>query len=83
MSARRSKRIAFSAPRSLPCSSPYGQKAIKLLAVRGIEAASTQEWVAWHNHYRLMEPLDYIPPAEPWENYYRQIKNDAEVSSLA
>ena len=33
---------------------------------------ATLEWVAWFNHYRLMEPLGYIPPAEAEANYWRQ-----------
>ncbi len=43
---------------------------------------ATLEWVAWYNHHRLMEPLGYIPLAEAAANYYRQLKNDAEVPAL-
>ena len=25
---------------------------------------ATLEWVAWFNHYRLMGPLGYVPPAD-------------------
>jgi putative transposase len=34
---------------------------------------ATLEWVAWFNHYRLLEPIGYIPPAEAEANYYRQL----------
>ncbi|MDR8727285.1 hypothetical protein FEQ05_02730 [Burkholderia pseudomultivorans] len=43
---------------------------------------ATLEWVAWYNHHRLMEPLGYIPPAEAEANYYRQLRNTADVSAL-
>ncbi|KVD85156.1 transposase [Burkholderia sp. ABCPW 14] len=43
---------------------------------------ATLEWVAWYNHHRLMEPLGYIPPAEAEANYYRQLRNAAEVPAL-
>uniref|UniRef100_UPI001FC8E6B0 integrase core domain-containing protein n=1 Tax=Burkholderia cenocepacia TaxID=95486 RepID=UPI001FC8E6B0 len=43
---------------------------------------ATLEWVAWYNHHRLMEPLGYIPPAEAEANYYRQLRNAADVSAL-
>jgi transposase InsO family protein len=33
---------------------------------------ATLEWVAWFNHHRLLEPIDYIPPAEAEANYWRQ-----------
>jgi transposase InsO family protein len=32
---------------------------------------ATLEWVSWFNHHRLMEPLDYLPPAEFEANYHR------------
>ena len=34
---------------------------------------ATLEWVPWFNHYRLLEPIGYIPPADAEENYYRQL----------
>jgi putative transposase len=34
---------------------------------------ATLEWVAWFNHYRLLEPIGYIPPVEAEANYYRQL----------
>lgn len=43
---------------------------------------ATLEWVAWYNHHWLMEPLGYIPPAEAEANYYRQLRNAAEVRTL-
>ncbi|KVD44738.1 transposase [Burkholderia sp. ABCPW 11] len=43
---------------------------------------ATLEWVAWYNHHRLMEPLGYIPPAEAEANYYRQLRNAADVPEL-
>ncbi len=33
---------------------------------------ATLEWVAWFNQQRLLEPIDYVPPAEFEEQYYRQ-----------
>ena len=38
---------------------------------------ATLEWVTWFNHHRLLEPLDYIPPAEAEANYYRQLSEQA------
>lgn len=43
---------------------------------------ATLEWVAWYNHHRLMEPLGYIPPADAEANYYRQLRDAADVSAL-
>lgn len=43
---------------------------------------ATLEWVAWYSHHRLMEPLGYIPPAEAEANYYRQLRNTADVPVL-
>lgn len=43
---------------------------------------ATLEWVAWYNHYRLLEPLGYIPPAEAEANYYRRLRNAAEVPAF-
>jgi putative transposase len=31
---------------------------------------ATLEWVAWYNHWRLLEPLGYVPPAELEKAYY-------------
>ena len=31
----------------------------------------TLEWVHWFNHERLLAPIDYVPPVEPEEQYYR------------
>ena len=31
-----------------------------------------QLWVAWFNHHRLLEPIDYIPPAVAEANYWQQ-----------
>ena len=33
---------------------------------------ATLEWVEWFNHRRLLEPLDYLPPVQFEEEYYRQ-----------
>ena len=38
---------------------------------------ATLEWVAWFNHHRLLEPIEYIPPAEAEANYYRQLASQA------
>ncbi|KXK48020.1 MAG: integrase catalytic subunit [Nitrosomonas europaea] len=38
---------------------------------------ATPEWVAWFNNQRLLEPIDYIPPAEAEVNYYRQFAREA------
>ncbi len=40
--------------------------------VESLELA-TLEWVTWFNHRRLLEPLGYIPPAEPENRYYLQL----------
>ena len=33
---------------------------------------ATLEWVDWFNHRRLLEPLDYVPPAEFEAAYHRR-----------
>ena len=38
---------------------------------------ATLEWVSWFNHYRLLGPIGYIPPAEAEANYYRQLASQA------
>ena len=43
---------------------------------------ATLEWVAWFNHYRLLEPIGYIPPAEAEANYYRQLAEGATSVAL-
>ena len=39
------------------------------------------EWVSWFNHQRLLEPIEYIPPAEAEAeaeaNYYRQLNESS------
>jgi putative transposase len=42
---------------------------------------ATLEWVSWFNHYRLMEPLGYIPPAEAEANYYGQHHRQAAMAA--
>lgn len=32
---------------------------------------ATLKWVHWFNHYRLLEPIGYIPPAEAEANYWQ------------
>lgn len=41
---------------------------------------ATLEWVAWSNHHRLLEPLEYIPPAEAEAHYYRQLAEKAKAA---
>lgn len=41
---------------------------------------ATLEWVSWFNHYRLLEPIGYIPPAEAEANYYRQLASQAAIA---
>lgn len=38
---------------------------------------ATLEWVHWFNHYRLLEPLGYIPPAEAEAQYYQKLARQA------
>src|SRR5262249_28629831 len=33
---------------------------------------ATLEWVDWFNHWRLLEPIGYLPPAEYETRYYEQ-----------
>jgi len=40
---------------------------------------ATLEWVSGFNHYRLLEPIGYIPPAEAEENYYQKLAQKAMV----
>jgi hypothetical protein len=32
--------------------------------LKAVELA-TLEWVSWFDHHRLLEPIGYIPPAQP------------------
>jgi len=40
---------------------------------KSIEATelATLEWIAWFHQQRVIGSLDYIPPVEAEENYYR------------
>jgi putative transposase len=51
---------------------------------RSIDAVeyAVLEWVDWFNNRRLLEPLDYVPPAEYEAAYYRDQSNPAEVAGL-
>jgi putative transposase len=40
------------------------------------------EWVDWFNNRRLLEPLDYVPPAEYEEAYYRSETTPAAEAGL-
>ena len=44
---------------------------------------ATLQWVHWFNHYRLLEPIGYIPPAEAEAKYWKQqaIETGLEVST--
>ena len=35
---------------------------------------ATLAWVDWFNNRRLLEPIDYVPPAEFDAHYYEQVK---------
>ena len=41
---------------------------------RSVEAmaCATLKWVDWFNTRRLLEPIDYVPPAEYEAQYYTQ-----------
>jgi putative transposase len=51
---------------------------------RGIDEVefAVLEWVDWFNNRRLLEPLDYVPPAEYEAAYYRSQENPAAVAGL-
>jgi len=51
---------------------------------RGLEEVefATLEWVWWFNHFRLLEPLGYLPPAEYEEAYYGYQEPQAAVAGL-
>jgi putative transposase len=42
---------------------------------RGVDdlELATLSWVHWYNEHRLHSALDYLPPAEYEQSYYRQI----------
>lgn len=40
------------------------------------------EWVDWFNNRRLLEPLDYVPPVEYEEAFYRTQSTPAVVAGL-
>ncbi len=42
---------------------------------------ATLEWVHWFNQHSLLEPIEYIPPAEAEANYYRQLASQTAVWS--
>jgi transposase InsO family protein len=39
-------------------------------------------WVDWFNNRRLLEPLDYVPPVEYVEAYYRAQSTPAGMAGL-
>ena len=41
---------------------------------------ATLEWVDWFNHRRLLESLDYVPPAEREQAYYEQREGHAQAA---
>jgi transposase InsO family protein len=41
---------------------------------------ATLEWVSWFNHYRLLGPIGYIPPAEAEDLYWREQECQATAS---
>lgn len=40
----------------------------------------TLEWVNWFNHYRLLEPIGNIPPAEAEQRYYQKLTEPAKAA---
>ena len=44
---------------------------------------ATLQWVSWVNHYRLLEPIDYIPPAEAEAHCYRQLASHPPPTVMA
>jgi transposase InsO family protein len=51
------------------------------LILEAVELA-TLEWASWFNNYRLMAPLDYVPPVEFEANYYHS-RNLEQQAMLA
>lgn len=51
---------------------------------RNIDAVefAVLEWVDWFNNRRLLEPLDYVPPAEYEAAFYRSQETPAAVAGL-
>ena len=51
---------------------------------KGLEEVefATLEWVDWFNNVRLLEPIDYVPPAEFEEAYYAHaaVTDDATLT---
>jgi putative transposase len=43
---------------------------------------ATLTWVAWYNAHRLLEPLDYVAPAEFEEALYDRQRHEAQVAVL-
>ena len=43
---------------------------------------ATPEWVHWHNHQRILEPIGYIPPVEHENNYYREQQPQPAMAGL-
>ncbi|EGD02574.1 integrase catalytic region [Burkholderia sp. TJI49] len=73
-SGRRSRTIHFDGAELIHRRAPWKTR-------ESVELA-TLESVAWYYHRRLLEPLDNIPPEEDKANYYRQLRNAADVSAL-
>jgi transposase InsO family protein len=50
---------------------------------RGLEDVeiATLEWIWWFNERRLLEPLDYLPPAEYEDAFYH--REEAQVVDAA
>ncbi|SFB57957.1 hypothetical protein SAMN04244571_03974 [Azotobacter beijerinckii] len=47
------------------------REAVELATLTGLD---------WFNNYRLLEPIDNIPPAEAEATYYRQLDESALVA---
>jgi transposase InsO family protein len=64
---------------------PYRiSRVLAMASSRNIDAVefAVLEWVDWFNNRRLLEPLDYIPPAEYEAAYYRGQTTPAAVAGL-
>jgi hypothetical protein len=44
---------------------------------------ATLEWVSWFTNLRLLEPIDYISPAEAEANYWHHHGQASSTTKLA
>ena len=48
---------------------------------QGVRGIDSLEWMSWFNNHRLLEPIDYLAPADAEADYYRQLASQNAMSA--